>query len=71
MFSNILVFINLKMNNVGITKILKSDKIVYRLLRFLPNNEIVNFMLTCKKVYKKVVVNKAIYKNLLKEPNKE
>lgn len=59
------------MKQSNINNLIENDNITYRIIRFLPNNDVVNFMITSKKIYKKVVVNKAIYKNLMKATNKE
>lgn len=59
------------MNKVKISNLLNNDRITYKLLRFLSNHDCVNLMITSKSIHKLVVVNKAIYKNLLKTSNKE
>lgn len=59
------------MKRNDINDLIENDNITYRIIRFLPNSDVVNFMITSKKIYKKVVANKGIYKNLMKSSNKE
>lgn len=54
-----------------IATLLLNDRITYRLLRFLPNHDIVNLMTTSTDIHQRIVVNKVIYKNLIKTSNKE
>lgn len=57
--------------NVNLNTLIKNDKISYRILRLLSNNDAISLMQTSKLFYTKVSQNKALYKNLIKNTNKE